>query len=58
MHSGGGMPGAIAVHTEGVKRAAVYQSRRPERTAAYEVVRQNLETWLAQRRVGWIQAQI
>ena len=37
-------------------RAALYQGRRPERTAAYQVVRQNLETWLAQRRVGVVQA--
>ena len=33
-------------------RAAVYVRRRPERSAAYQVVRQNLETWLAQRRSG------
>ena len=50
------MPGAIAVWSCGAKRAAVYQRRRPERTAAYQVVRQNLETWLAQRRVGVVQA--
>ena len=47
-----GMPGAIAVRSCGVQRAAVYQRRRPERTAAYQIVGQNLETWLAQRRVG------
>ena len=46
------MPGAIAVRSCGVMRAAVCQRRRLERTAAYQVVRQNLETWLAQRRVG------
>ena len=50
------MPGAIVVRSCGAKRAAVYQRRRPERTAAYQVVRQNLETWLAQRRVGVVQA--
>ena len=33
-----GMPGAIAVRSCGAKRAAVYQRRRPERTAAYQVV--------------------
>ena len=33
MHSGGGMPGAVAVHSEGGKCAAVYQRRLPERTA-------------------------
>ena len=47
-----GMPGAIAVRSCGVMRATVYQRRRLERTAAYQVVRQNLETWLAQRRAG------
>ena len=49
------MLGAIAVRSCGVKRAAVCQLRRPERTAAYQVVRQNLETWLAQRRVGGLE---
>ena len=39
-----------------MKRAAVYQRRRPERSAAYQVVRQNLETWLAQRRAGTLAA--
>ena len=53
MSSTAGMPGAIAVRSCGVKRAAVYQRQRPERTAGYHVVRQNLETWLAQRRVGY-----
>ena len=56
MSSAAGMPGAIAVRSCGAKRAAVYQRRRPEQTAAYQVVRQNLETWLAQRRVGVVQA--
>ena len=49
------MPGAIAVWSCGAKRAAVYQRRRPERTTAHQVVRQNLETWLAQRRVGGLE---
>ena len=35
-----------------LKRAAVYVRRRSERSAAYQVVRENLETWLAQRRAG------
>ncbi len=35
-----------------MKRAAVNVHRRPERSAAYQVVRENLETWLAQRRAG------
>ena len=56
MSSAAGMPGAIALRSCGAKRAAVYQRRRPEQTAAYQVVRQNLETWLAQRRVGVVQA--
>ena len=30
----------------------MYVRRRPERSAAYQVVRENLETWLAQRRAG------
>ena len=46
------MPGAIAVRSCGVQRAAMYQRQRPERSAGYQVVRQNLETWLAHRRVG------
>ena len=33
-------------------KAAVYIRRRPDRSAAYQVVRGNLETWLAQRRAG------
>ena len=32
--------------------AAAIVRRWPERTAAYQVVRQNIETWLAQRRTG------
>ena len=35
-----------------LKRAAVYQRRRPERSAAYQVVRENLKTWVVQRRAG------
>ncbi len=35
-----------------LNRAALYVRRRPERSAAYQVVRENLETWLAQRRAG------
>ena len=46
------MPGAIAVRSCGVIRAAVCQRRRPERTAAYQVVRQILDPWLVQRRVA------
>ena len=30
----------------------MYQRRRPEWSAAYQVVRENLGTWLAQRRAG------
>ena len=52
MSSAAGMPGAIAVRSCGAKRAALYQRWRPERTAAFQVVRQNLGTWLAQQRAG------
>ena len=51
-----GMPGIRAGSNCRMKRAAVYQCRRPERSAAYQVVRQNLETWLAQRRAGRLAA--
>ena len=40
-----------------VVKHAVYQRRRPERTAVYQGVRQNLETALAQWRaggLGWV----
>ncbi len=38
----------------------VYQRRRPERSVAYQVVQQNLETWLARggARIGVDQAQL
>ena len=52
MSSADAILGPIAVRSWGVKRATVYQRRRPVRTEAYQVVRQNLETWLAQWRVG------
>ena len=32
-----GMPGAIAVRSCGVQRPAVYQRRRPERTAGLQI---------------------
>ena len=51
MSSAAGMPGAIAVRSCGVQRAAVYKRRRPERTAGYQAVPQNLETW--QLPSGW-----
>ena len=35
MSSAAGMPGAIAVRSCGVQRAAVYQRRRPERTVGW-----------------------
>ncbi len=47
-----GVPGTSASSNCKLKRAAVYVRWRPERSAAYQVVRQNLETWLAQRRAG------
>jgi len=34
----------------------VYQRRRPERSVAYQVVQQNLETWLARRSAGGLDA--
>ena len=37
-------------------RAAVYQRRRLERSVAYQVVQQSLETWLARRSAGWLDA--
>ena len=38
------------------QQAVVYQPRRPERSVAYQVVQQNLETWLARRRAGGLDA--
>ena len=52
MSSTAGMPGVIAVRSCGVQRAALWQCRLPEQTAAYQIVRQNLETWLTKRRAG------
>ncbi len=52
MSSAAGVPGTSASSNCKLKRAAVYVRRRPERSAAYQVVRENLETWLAQRRAG------
>ena len=49
MSSAAGVPGTSASRNCKLKRAAVYQRRRPERSAAYLVVRENLEMWLAQR---------
>ena len=34
----------------------MHQRRRPERSVAYQVVKQNLETWLARRRAGGLVA--
>ncbi len=48
MSSAAGVPGTRASSNCKLKRAAIYVRRRPERSAAYQVVRQNLETWLAQ----------
>ena len=52
------MPGKRAAGSCRVQQAVVYQRRRPERSVAYQVVQQSLETWLARRRAGWMQAQI
>ena len=45
------MPGTSASSNCKLKRAAVYVRRRPERSAAYQVVRVNLETWLASQQL-------
>ncbi len=52
MSSAAGGPGTSASSNCKLKRSAVYLRWRPERSAAYQVVRQNLEMWLAQRRAG------
>ncbi len=52
MSSAAGAPGTSASSNWKLRRAAVYVLRRPERSAAYQVVRDNLEMWLAQRRVS------
>ncbi len=52
MSSTAGGPRTRAGSNCKLKRAAVYVRRRPERSAAYQVVRENSETWLAQRRAG------
>ena len=36
----------------------LYQRRRPERSVAYQVVQQNLETWLALRSADWCELPI
>ncbi len=48
--SAAGVLGTSASGNCKLGRAAVYVRRRPERSAAYQVVREKLETWLAQRR--------
>ena len=50
------MPGIRAAGSCQVQQAVVYQRRRPERSVAYQVVQQNLETWLARRRAGRLDA--
>ena len=52
MSSAAGAPGTHAGSNCKLKRASVYKRRWPERSAAYQVVRENLETWLQQRRAG------
>ena len=49
MSSAAGMPGAIAVRSCGVKRAAVYQRRRPERTGGCKSA---LRKWHMRRSAG------
>ena len=50
------MPKKRAAGSCRVQRAVVYQRRRPERSEAYQVVQQNLETWLARRSAGGLDA--
>ncbi len=50
------MPGIRAAGSCQVQQAVVYQRRRPERSVAYQVVQQNLETWLARQRAGRLDA--
>ncbi len=52
MSSAAGVPGTSASSNWKLKRVAVYVRRRPERSAAYQVARENSETWLAQRCAG------
>ncbi len=52
MRSAAGAPGTRAGCSCKFQRAEVYQGWRPERSAAYQVVRQNLDTWVAQRSAG------
>ena len=49
MSTAAGAQGTSASSNCKLKRAAVYVRRRPEWSAAYQVVRENLEMWLAQR---------
>ena len=56
MSSAAGVPGTSASSNCKLKRAAVYVLRRPERSAAYQVVRENLETWPASQQLHWPRA--
>jgi hypothetical protein len=51
MSSPAGVPGTSLGSNCKLKRAAVYVRRRLERSAAYQVVRENLETWLASQQL-------
>ena len=50
------MPEIRAAGSCQVHQAVVYQRRRPERSVAYQVVQHCLETWLARRRAGRLDA--
>ena len=50
------MPGIRAAGSFRVQQAVVYQRRRPERSVSYQVVHQKLETWLARRSAGGLDA--
>ena len=45
-----------SISSSEMQQAVVYQRRRPERSVAYQVVQLNLETWLARRCVGGLDA--
>jgi len=51
-----GMPGLRAAGSCRVRQTVVYQRQRPEKSVAYQVVLQNLETWLAWRSAGGLDA--
>ena len=51
MSSAAGVPGTRVGSNCKLKRAAVYVRRRPEWSAAYQVLRENLEMWPARQQL-------